>query len=71
AGGVTIATLKRLAEAGAFRPDEVVVAFITGNGLKTQEAVAGTFTLPDAIEPTVAAFEAAFGRSLPAGSTRK
>ncbi len=71
AGGVTIAVLKRLAEAGAFRPDEVVVAFITGNGLKTQEAVAGTLTLPDAIEPTVAAFEAAFGRFLAAGSTRK
>ncbi|MEM4390183.1 MAG: threonine synthase [Candidatus Micrarchaeia archaeon] len=39
AGGTTIAALKRLAEAGAFDANEVVVAFITGNGLKTQEAI--------------------------------
>ncbi len=71
AGGVTVATLKRLAEAGAFRPGEVVVAFITGNGLKTQEAVAGTLTVPDAIEPTVAAFEAAFGHTLSAALARR
>ncbi|HEY1687594.1 MAG TPA: threonine synthase [Solirubrobacteraceae bacterium] len=35
AGGTTIAVLKKLAEAGRFDPDEVVVAVITGNGLKT------------------------------------
>jgi len=39
AGGTTIAALKRLAEQGAFDANEVVVAFITGNGLKTQEAI--------------------------------
>lgn len=71
AGGVTVATLRRLAEGGAFRPEEVVVAFITGNGLKTQEAVANTLSIPNAIEPTVAAFEAAFGRTLSAVSARK
>jgi threonine synthase len=35
AGGTTIAVLAKLAEQGRFRPDDVVVAIITGNGLKT------------------------------------
>ena len=39
AGGVVISGLKRLVERGAIKRDEVTVAYITGNGLKTQEAV--------------------------------
>jgi len=39
AGGVVIASLRRLVEQGKIRPDELTVAYITGNGLKTQEAV--------------------------------
>ena len=39
AGGVVISGLRKIARAGIIDPDEVVVAFITGNGLKTQEAV--------------------------------
>jgi threonine synthase len=35
AGGTTIAVLEKLAAAGRFAPDDVVVAIITGNGLKT------------------------------------
>ena len=35
AGGVTIATLAQLAASGVVRPDERVVAYVTGNGLKT------------------------------------
>jgi threonine synthase len=35
AGGTTIAVLKKLTEAGELDPDAVVVAIITGNGLKT------------------------------------
>ena len=42
AGGVTIATLKKLAADGVIRPDERVVVYITGHGLKTIEAVAPT-----------------------------
>jgi hypothetical protein len=38
AGGVTIATLKQLAEQGRIGADEVTVAFITGAGFKTVEA---------------------------------
>ena len=40
AGGVVISGLKNLAEMGVIKRDEVTVAYITGNGLKTQEAVA-------------------------------
>jgi threonine synthase len=35
AGGTTVAVVKKLAEQGHLDPDEVVVAMITGNGLKT------------------------------------
>ena len=42
AGGVTIATLKKLAADGVIRPDERVVVYITGHGLKTLEAVSPT-----------------------------
>jgi threonine synthase len=43
AGGVTTATLAKLAERGAIDPDERVVLVITGEGLKTLDAVAGSF----------------------------
>ena len=42
AGGVTIATLCKLAASGAIRPDERVVALVTGHGLKTVEALTAT-----------------------------
>ncbi len=57
AGGVTIGVLRALAAAGRFHPDEVVVAFITGMGLKTSEAVAGMLRDPIVIAPTLRAFE--------------
>ncbi|HXY27219.1 MAG TPA: pyridoxal-phosphate dependent enzyme, partial [Acidimicrobiales bacterium] len=61
AGGVTIATLRRLAALGAVRPDERVVALVTGHGLKTAEALTGTEGAgPTAtIAPTLDAFDAA------------
>jgi threonine synthase len=58
AGGVTTAVLAKLAERGDIDPGERVVAYITGDGLKTIDAVRGTFEVAD-IEPTVEAFEAA------------
>src|SRR5207248_10668597 len=39
AGGVAVGVLKRLAEGGGIDPDERVVVYVTGNGLKTQEAL--------------------------------
>jgi threonine synthase len=57
AGGVTTAVLAKLAERGDIDPEERVVLVITGEGLKTLDAVRGTFeTLT--IAPTVEAFEA-------------
>jgi len=59
AGGVVIAGLKKLALDGKVQPDEVTVAYITGAGLKTQEAIEDHLALPLHINPTMAAFEAA------------
>ncbi len=56
AGGVTIATLKKLAESGKIRPDEVTVAYITGNGYKTQEVIAEKVKKPLVIEPSIDQF---------------
>ena len=60
AGGVTIATLRCLAEAGVVRPDERVVAYVTGHGLKTLEALTGTVRPTATIAPTIEAFTSAF-----------
>jgi threonine synthase len=58
AGGVTISTLQHLAETGAIGPDELTVAYVTGNGLKTQEAVEEMVN-PLLIKPFIGSFEAA------------
>jgi threonine synthase len=58
AGGVTIACLKKLAAAGALDRDAVTVAYITGTGLKTQEAVADHLREVKVIQPNLEAFEA-------------
>jgi len=58
AGGVTVASLKRLAEEGVVTPDERVVLYITGLGLKTLDAVEAEPTAT--IRPTIDAFHEAF-----------
>jgi threonine synthase len=60
AGGVSIATLQRLVASGVIRPDERVVVYITGHGLKTLEAVAQTSGPTATITPTLDAFNEAF-----------
>lgn len=59
AGGVTVAVARKLIEQGRIPRDETTVIAITGNGLKTPEAVAGS--LPDAvrIKPNLASLEEA------------
>ncbi len=57
AGGTTIAVLKKLAEKGAFDKDELVVAYITGNGYKTMEVLEGHLTKPVHIKPTLHDFK--------------
>ena len=59
AGGVTAAVLRKLAERGDIGPDERVVLVITGEGLKTLDAVRNSFET-HVIEPSVAAFTDAF-----------
>ena len=56
AGGVTVAALKKMAASGRIRPDEVTVAFITGNGYKTQEVISERVKKPIVIEPSIAQF---------------
>ncbi|HET8592792.1 MAG TPA: threonine synthase, partial [Solirubrobacterales bacterium] len=59
AGGVTIGVLAKLAEGGAIGPDERVVAYITGEGLKTLDAARESFRMHE-IDPTLESFEAEF-----------
>lgn len=57
AGGVTTATLRKLAERGDIGPDERVVVVITGEGLKTLDVVRGTFACRE-IDPSYDDFTA-------------
>ncbi len=64
AGGVTLAALRRAVESGAVRPDDETVLVITGNGLKTLDVLGDHgATLPDAIAPSLTAFEAWWGEA--------
>jgi threonine synthase len=62
AGGVTTATLAKLAERGEIDADERVVLVITGEGLKTLDAVRGSFET-HTIAPSVEAFDAGVPQS--------
>ena len=66
AGGVTVSTLKYLADTGAIGADELTVAYITGNGLKTQEAVEEVVN-PLQVKPMMGSFEAALENRMAAG----
>jgi threonine synthase len=57
AGGVTVGVLKKLVEAGKIKKNERVVAYITGAGLKTLEAVKDAIEPPVVIKPTLASFK--------------
>jgi threonine synthase len=63
AGGTTVAVLKKLVEQGKINPDETTVLYITGNGLKTQEAIQGYVGEPLTIEANLESFERAWERS--------
>ncbi|MEM3088085.1 MAG: threonine synthase [Candidatus Bathyarchaeia archaeon] len=59
AGAVTIAALKKLVETGEVAIDEVIVCYVTGNGLKTPEAVSDQIPKPIEIEPKLEALKLA------------
>ena len=65
AGGVTIATLAKLAERGDISRDERVVAYITGEGLKTLDAVREGHHMYE-IEPQIASLDEALAATAPA-----
>ena len=64
AGGVVISALKNLVKRGRIGKDELTVAFITGNGLKTQEVISDV-ARPLSIKPTMKDFEAALNGHTP------
>ncbi len=57
AGGVTLASAMRLIESGHLDRDAVTVLSITGNGLKTKEAIEGHTVEPYHIDPNMKSFE--------------
>lgn len=57
AGGVTLGVSKKLVEQGRIPKDESIVVCITGNGLKTQEAVTEKIGKPIKIKPNITSFE--------------
>ncbi len=60
AGGVTIGVLQKLVKQGVIKKSDVTVAYITGNGLKTQEAVIDSVGRPFRIQPSLVNFEKTF-----------
>ena len=65
AGGVTAGVAQKLIREGRIHPDETTVVCITGNGLKTTDAIAAEFPVTEAIAPRLDAFEAYLETQLP------
>ncbi len=57
AGGVTVAVTRKLIEKGVIGTDQTTVICVTGNGLKTQEALEGHTLKPHYIKPNMDSFE--------------
>ena len=57
AGGVTVAVTRKLIRQGRINSDDLTVISITGNGLKTQEAIQGRLTEPVVIPARLSEFE--------------
>ena len=57
AGGVTVGVARKLYRQDRILPDEITVLCITGNGLKTTDALAGKYEAEAAILPKLAEFE--------------
>ncbi|HUR96388.1 MAG TPA: threonine synthase [Gemmatimonadales bacterium] len=64
AGGVTMAAALALADGGRLRPEDELVLCITGNGLKTVEALQGALPEAPLIGPRIRELEALYGRDL-------
>jgi threonine synthase len=62
AGGVTLASAIKLIKTGRISREGTTVICITGNGLKTQEALQGHTAIPHHIKPSLASFEEVLGQ---------
>jgi threonine synthase len=67
AGGVTAGVAAKLIQQGRIGADETTVVCITGNGLKTTDAIAADFPATEVIEPKLDAFEALLHEQLKVG----
>src|SRR5438132_8230009 len=63
AGGVTVAVTRKLFRHGKLDPADETVLCITGNGLKTLDAVQGKLDLGITIRPRLEEFEAQVART--------
>ena len=64
AGGVALGVTQKLIKQGRIKPDELTVICVTGNGLKTIEALESEYAAPEVIEPKFDSFEEIFANSL-------
>jgi threonine synthase len=71
AGGVTVAATKKLVQQGVLGRDEIVVISVTGNGLKTQEAVANALRIPIHIKPSLKSFDESLAQASEVGAMRQ
>jgi len=62
--GVTVGAARKLYAQGRIRPEETTVLCITGNGLKTTDALAGSFEMSEPLPPKLAVFEEYLEREL-------
>ena len=71
AGGVTTGVAQKLLQQGRIGANETTVVCITGNGLKTTDAIAAEFPATEAIAPKLEAFEAYLEREFAATAAAK
>jgi threonine synthase len=69
AGGTTLAVARKLIAQGRIPPDELLVICITGNGLKTLDAVRSAVPPPLQTAASVSAFEAALAAAETGGNS--
>ena len=58
AGGVSVAVLKKLVDAGKIDKDEVTICYVTGNGLKATESIMEVLPKPEVMKADVSQISA-------------
>src|SRR5262250_3242207 len=70
AAGVTVGVAQKLVREGRIGANETTVVCVTGNGLKTTDAITSEYPLTEAIAPRLEAFEALLDSQLAATSAK-